>query len=406
MSTPTHPNQRSWAISPSWSSEETESLGSDLTNVFQNGNVHCDPDDDTYAFLNFFQSPDACVFDTQDWVMSQATQAQLVGDYNPYAMVAVLDDFEGSNHGRVVETILSSFSGLGRGFARFQNTPRMDPLARQLVSASPEHFGQTLYAYVEKFPAAGLAMTNTHLELLTSDRYPHLRAINQSQAVSPLQATMSLLELSGVDVMVNKPVVRTTFGLQLGLHLGLGATANVVEFIEAVAEHVWSLQHQSDLVKWHRDRHYVLSEKAFEQDIGYFIAAGNGGHQLQALLRLGVKLPEEFHLSWFCNDYNLMVGASEHSSGNSVEPAYFSSPGADLAVNGMRVLHAGLDGTSYAAPQVSALYVRLRIMRPELEIDEIYDLLAEACTPMESDDSLLGAGILNSGAVLERAWRI
>ncbi len=353
-----------------------------------------------YQFLNHFQLPDVNTEDLELVVMTEAENPKPVGGYRGAAKVAVFDDFrldqEDYNHGQTVETILLQTGGFEPYLVQgFQNTPYMEPLARNLATVGPHVFGHALHAYIEKFPAAGLAQTSINLEALLSEDYPELVVVNQSQAISPLQATLSILELSGVNVLSDRPAVEGHFGEQLAAHLGYSLEVDVTEFVQAVSEHVYSIQHESELVAEQLGRYDELSELAFSHGVGYFIAAGNSAHQLEAIRALGVQLAEDFHRSWFKNDFNLVVGASDAEG----REAFFSTPGADLALNGTHVL-PGFDGTSFAAPQVSAVFVSLRKSRPRLEVEQLYQLLLDSCVP---GDERLGAGILEANRFLRES---
>jgi hypothetical protein len=221
----------------------------------------------------------------------------------------------------------------------------------------------------------------------------NIQVINQSQSISEIRVVDDMW-----DSVKNDPNRRG----DLAEELGLPRDAEEKEIIQALVNKVDEVFEGSEEIAQAKERYDALSQQLEDKGILHVVTAGNTGDELAAWDAMGITYDEDFTNSVLFNEHTIVVAASTGGSPDGI--ADFSTPSdfVTLAIDGtdIPVVNGTSNGTSFAAPQVSALISEMRRINPDLTNDQIRDILARASTDTAASSQQEGAGILNPDKAL------
>ncbi|MCY1076716.1 S8 family serine peptidase [Archangium lansingense] len=261
------------------------------------------------------------------------------------------------------------------------------------TSAPP---GASLDERIEHRTASFLDSTSDAMQGLL-DNPGDITVINQSQSISPVRIADEMWR----DVR-NDPEAKAALAKELGLEEGASDT----EVLQALVDRVDGVFENSKDIAKAKARYDDMSGKLEDAGILHVVTAGNTGDFLDTLDDMGVKYDGDFADSVLFNEHTLVVAAS--TGGLKDRIADFSTPsdfvtvaidGTDIEVEGGRTA----DGTSFAAPQVTALIAEMRRINPDLTNDQVRDILAQAATDTRATEQEEGHGILDADKALALA---
>lgn len=314
--------------------------------------------------------------------------------------VAVFDDFNGTPgqtpHGNEVTSVLGQSEGPGGApICRYETNgnasvkPLLDP---------HQNLGKNLNQYIQARYVNLLDSTSSNLENVLGNPYSNVRTINQSQSVSQGKLVENLN-----DMATQNPGFRARLEHTLGLHKG----ASQAEFLKALVSRVHTSVAGNRRIARAKQRYDVLSSYAAKRGISHVVTPGNLGDLAQQLKASGVKVPGDFYDNALNNRQAIVVGATD---GNG-HAASFTTPhgGVKVSADGVDIPSyangsaQAVDGTSFAAPQVSATIARMQEINPNLNPAQIQQILRNSSQNL-GDHSELGAGQLRPDVALALAY--
>lgn len=296
--------------------------------------------------------------------------------------IALFDTFgEGITHGDDVRHVVEENSKYDGGEIR--------PVR---VGSTPAPRGASLDERIEHRVTSFLDSTSDAIQGILDNR-GQINVINQSQSISPVRVVEDLWR-----EVRNDPKERAA----LAKELGLDADATDKELLQALADHVDKVFETSPEIAKAKERYDALSAELEEAGILHVVTAGNTGDFLDELDDLGVTYDRDFSNSVLFNEHKIVVAAS--TGGRDDQIAEFSTPSdyVTVAIDGTDIpVESGTsNGTSFAAPQVTALIAEMRRIDPSLTNDEIRDILAKAATDTAASAREEGHGILDPDKAL------
>ena len=315
------------------------------------------------------------------------------------AAIAVFDGFSGANsHGGQVEEVIQEYGGFrDRDIQRVQVGGALVGTVA-LGEALDAGDTEALDFYIEENIGGFLDGTSQGIELILGDERSNVGVINQSQGLGPSRVLSNLRRTFGGNA---------EFQAQVGRSLGLSETATAQEFYGALVDRIGSVAEGSERIGEARERYLGLSERLAEEGIGHVVAAGNDGGLADFLQDLGVDTPEGFFANPLSNPYNTTVGAVDDRMTGSLAddlPANFTSrgAGAELAASGVEIdvgQALPVNGTSFAAPMVTAAFAQIQQRNPDLTPQQIEDVLLATARPLDFPDQV-GVGVFDRHAAL------
>lgn len=311
--------------------------------------------------------------------------------------VAIFDGFaegkEAPQHGDKVEDIIRRTSGLTDAkIQNYQNAYEMTTTEEDILAAAPEDLFATVKAYTEESVTAFFAATGQNIETVLSDEKTKVRVINQSQSTNSVRVSRpfvkQILEDDGF-----RQNVRDALGLPLRSHKSTVAEAfltqvqGIFEGSEAIAE---------------SEKNYLATEKkAHDKGIAHVVTSGNLGRLATQYEELGIQAPAGAYKSVLATEYATIIGATEGRGTTTTRDdraADFTSryAGAEFAMQGVNVGVVGdkdfANGTSFSAPQATALIYEIFEENPKLSVPEMEDILYKSSIPVKGTKDQVGAG--------------
>jgi len=302
--------------------------------------------------------------------------------------IALFDSFgPGTTHGDDVQHVVDENSEYSDGEIR--TVP---------VGSSGAPAGASLDERIEHRASSFLDSTSDAMQGVL-DNPGDITVINQSQSISPVRVADEMWrEVSG------DPEAKAALAQELGLEEGASDT----EVLQALVDRVDGVFENSTEIAESKERYDNLSGQLEDAGILHVVTAGNTGRFLDTLDRMGVNYDGDFADSVLFNEHTIVVAASEGAGGLKDRIADFSTPsdfvtvaidGTDIPVEGGRTA----DGTSFAAPQVTALIAEIRRINPDLTNDQVREILDHAATDTRATDQEEGHGILDADQALDLA---
>lgn len=323
--------------------------------------------------------------------------------------VAIFDYFndeEGVRHGDRVESILLRSGGLDDSQVQnYLNTYERDDFD-EVINAPVSELMERVQAYTEQTVAGFLQATTTNMNtVMDEDR--GTRVINQSQSQSPVRVAKPFIE----KIMENEK-----FRMGVKDALGMNRRAFRSTVAEAFLEQVSQTFENSESIQLAKDVYRETAQRAYDSGIVHVVTAGNLGTVAADYLNHGIEAPEGAYRSVLANEFTTIVGATD-SRGTTTfrddRAASFSSvdAGAEFSMHGVNVGVLPYEedgkefssGTSYAAPQVSALVNDMLTANPKLSVADVEDLLHRSTVPVNGSKRQVGAGQIDPDRALELA---
>lgn len=291
--------------------------------------------------------------------------------------IAVFDSFGfGQTHGDKVEEVLQRHTDASDG-----------ELRRIPTGATPPAPGTSFEGRVEHRATSMLEFTSLAIAGVVSAP-GRIKVINQSQSISPVRVADELWSEASTPEKKG----------ELAEELGLPEDAEDDEILQRLVDSVQGVFRDSAAIARAKARYEERSAELESKGILHVVTAGNTGDFLDDLDRRGVRYGREFSHSVLFNDDKIVVAAS--TGGRREEIADFSTPSryVTLAIDGTGIHIPGdgnRNGTSYAAPQVTAVIAEVRRINSALTNDEVRALLAEASQNTAAPTREEGQGILD-----------
>ncbi|ADO75468.1 S8 family serine peptidase [Stigmatella aurantiaca] len=297
--------------------------------------------------------------------------------------IAIFDSFgPGTTHGDNVEHVVD------------ENSEYSDDDIRTVpVGSSPAPAGASLDERIEQRASSFLDSTSDAMQGIL-DNPGDITVINQSQSISPVRIADEMWQ-----EVRNDPEAKAELAQELGLEEGASDT----EILQALVDRVDGVFENSPEIAASKERYDRLSGELEDAGILHVVTAGNTGDFLDTLDEMGVEYDGDFADSVLFNEHTIVVAAS--TGGKRDQIADFSTPSdfVTVAIDGTDIEVVGgetANGTSFAAPQVTALIAEMRRINPDLTNDEIRDLLAKAATDTSATAQEEGHGILDPDKAL------
>ncbi len=300
--------------------------------------------------------------------------------------VAIFDDFgPGLTHGDQVQYVVQTNSRSTRASN-----------VRQVEVGS--NASGSLNQFIEQRVTSFLDNTSNGIQSVLNNP-GRIRVINQSQSISELRAATEYFAQTQ-----SQPGGREN----LARELGLPANANNQTLLRGLVNRVDRIFENSPRIREARARYDRLSNQLERRGILHVVTAGNTGDTLRQLRGMGIRGDQDFTRSVLFNRNTVVVGAS--TGGRPERIASFSTPTpfVTVAIDGTNIRVARdrrADGTSFAAPQVTATIAEIRRINPRLTNAQVRGILRQAATDTRAPRNLEGAGILNPDRALELARR-
>lgn len=291
--------------------------------------------------------------------------------------IAVFDHFgPGLTHGDYVENVVTG------------HDDKPTPGIREIETGAPETPRAGLDDWIKSRVVGLLDSTSDGLETILNDPASKIQVINQSQSTSEIRIVSDIW-----DSVKNDPVAKAKLAAELGLKPG----AQDKEILQALVNRVEHVFDTSPEIAASKARYDRLSQQLEARGILHVVTAGNNGDELAALDAMGITHDDDFTRSALFNDQVLVVGAST-GNGDEMDPDSTPSDQVDLVIDGTKIDvgggHTG-SGTSFSAPQVTAVIAQMRRINPDLTNDQIRAMLKQACRDTAAPDQVEGAGILD-----------
>ncbi|WP_164018784.1 S8 family serine peptidase [Pyxidicoccus trucidator] len=299
--------------------------------------------------------------------------------------VALFDDFgPGNTHGDKVRYVVRA------------NSPSTRASGIRQVEVGTSGRGP-LNQVIEQSVSGFLDSTANAIQSVLSNP-GKIRVINQSQGLSEVDMATQVFVQARAQ----------PGGLQyLAREMGLPENASNKALLKALVARVDRIFETSPRILQAKARYNTMSDKLERKGILHVVAAGNEGATLKELRKLGIRGDRDFARSVLFNRNTVVVGASTGAQPDGIAGFSTPSPFVTVAIDGTDIRVAGnnrsADGTSFAAPQVTATIAEMRRINPRLTNAQVRSLLKRAATDTSAPRILEGAGILNPDRAKELA---
>jgi hypothetical protein len=294
--------------------------------------------------------------------------------------IAIFDDFgDGVTHGDNVTQVV-------------QDNSTAEATQIRQIETGGSSGGGSLEERIANRATGLLNSTSDGIEAILKNP-GNIEVINQSQSVSEIRVVDDMW-----DSVKGDPEARG----DLAEELGLPRDAEEKDIIQGLVDKVDEVFEGSEEIAEAKERYDDVSQQLEDKGILHVVTAGNTGDELAAWDAMGITHDDDFTNSVLFNDHTIVVAASTGQDPDGI--ANFSTPSdhVTLAVDGtdIPVVSGTSNGTSFAAPQVSAVISEMRKINPDLTNDQIRDMLKKASTDTAASSREEGAGILNADRAL------
>ncbi|MFA5505686.1 MAG: S8 family serine peptidase [Vulcanimicrobiota bacterium] len=317
--------------------------------------------------------------------------------------VAIFDYFaekgEKPNHGDQVEEIVRRTTGLEDQFVQnYQNAYSRKTSAEDVFKAvdSKTAFLETLRSYTIESVTGFYDATRQNLETVMSAERNKVRVINQSQ--SQCAARIS-------NPFVSKILKDDEFRMKMKDVFGLPERAHIDTVAEAFLGEVQGIFDRSTYIAQARNKYLETAKKAHDSGIAHVVTAGNLGKLTAHWEKNGIDAPKNAYRSVLANEYTTVIGATASQGTITTrddKAATFTSvyAGTEFAMHGVNVevltddptQEAFSNGTSFAAPQATALIYEMFDTNPNLTVPEMENILYKSTIPVSGTSEQVGAG--------------
>lgn len=315
--------------------------------------------------------------------------------------VAVFDYFadrkEAPRHGDQVEQIIRRTSGLtDRKIQNFQNAYEKETSLTDVYESTGKQFKDKLRKYTIETVTGFFGATKQNLETILDNEKNKVRVINQSQSQCAARVSRPFIKeiLADEDFRMK---MKDVFELPKGAHKDTVA--------EAFLEEVQGVFDRSRYIAQSRNEYLEVAKEAHDKGIAHVVTAGNLGRLTAHYEKLGIDAPENAYKSVLANDYTTVIGATASQGTTTTrddKAATFTSvyAGAEFAMHGVNVEVLDDDpqrekfsnGTSFSAPQTTALIYEMFETNPKMSVPEMEDILYKSTIPVSGTKEQVGAG--------------
>lgn len=315
--------------------------------------------------------------------------------------VAVFDYFAGRNeeprHGDQVEQIIRRTSGLSdRKVQNFQNAYERDTSTKDVFDSTAKGFKDKLRTYTIESVTGFYGATEQNLQTILDNEKNKVRVINQSQSTAPARVARPF---------VQKALNDEDFRMKMKEAFDLPDKARKSTVAEAILNEVDGIFDRSRYIASARKSYRETAEKVHDKGIAHVVTSGNLGRLASYYDKLGIEVPEDAYRSVLANEFTTVIGATA-SQGTATtrddKAATFTSvdAGAEFSMHGVNVEVLDDDptkprfgnGTSFSAPQATALIHEVFQVNPKLTVSEMEDILYKSTVPVKGTKAQVGAG--------------
>ena len=315
--------------------------------------------------------------------------------------VAVFDYFadkkEDPRHGDQVENIIRRTSGLPDSKVQnYQNAYQRETSTEDVFESTAAGFKDTLRSFTIESVTGFFDATEQNLQTIVSNEKSKVRVINQSQSQAPARIARPFVE---------KALIDEDFRMKMKDAFDLPERAHKTTVAEAILNEVDHIFDSSRYVATSRNRYLETAKKAYDKGIAHVVTAGNLGRLATFYDQIGMDVPEDAYRSVLANDFTTIVGATASQGTTTTrddKAATFTSvnAGAEFSMHGVNVEVIDEDptkphfsnGTSFSAPQTTALIHELFEVNPKLSVDDMEDILYKSTLPVKGTKEQVGAG--------------
>ncbi len=328
--------------------------------------------------------------------------AQLAERRERSPRVAIFDGFAEKggepDHGDAVEDVILRSGGLtDRQVQNYQNSFETATSLEDVQKASAKDLLAKLESYTAETTVGFLEATRLNLRDVMDRPNTKVRVINQSQSICAARVARPFIaDLLG-DNEDFRVIAKEALGLPLRAHKKTVAEA----FLKAVQG---MFDNNKDIASATKDYRAVAKE-AYDRGISHVVTAGNLGSVAAHYEDVGMKIPPNAFRSVLATEFATIVGATDSRGTTTLRDdraANFTSvyAGTEFSMHGINVGTPAKDwvserysnGTSFAAPQMTALIHGMVTTNPSLSVDQVEGLLYRSTVPVKGTEEQLGAG--------------
>lgn len=304
--------------------------------------------------------------------------------------VVVIDD---GDHGKAVKGIVEENI----------DPQQVEYIDAELPTASPD---LSLDDYLDTGLSGAFNMASDHLESVASRDGKKPSAINISVGFNKLALIDTVL-----TEMQDNPDFQNRVFHDLSL---LPGQATDKQLLHALNQRLESRIQQSPEYLRALGRYQKTTQQLADNGTVIVVASGNEQREARAYKALNIPVAEDAALNFLAMSEHVIVAGAIDDKGTSTtsddQGAAFSSQGTQqhpitVAADGVNVSGQGkLDGTSFAAPQITSLIAEIKAVNPNVSVKEVKSILQQTAT----DNPLIpqrieGAGTINREQAIERA---
>ena len=316
--------------------------------------------------------------------------------------VAIFDYFaegrkEAPRHGDQVEEIVLRTSGLSdRKVQNFQNAYEKETSFNDVFEASNAKFKDVLNSYTIETVTGFFDATKQNLDTVIGKENNKVRVINQSQSQNSARISRQFVgKILGDDDFRMK--MKDVFDLPAGAHKDTVAEAFIGEVQKTIENSTYIAQS--------RNAYLETAKKVHDAGIAHVVTAGNLGRMTTSYEKMGIDAPEGAYKSVIANEYTTVIAATASQGTNTTrddKAASFTSKyaGAEFAMHGVNVeviddnpkRDKFSNGTSFSAPQTTALIHEIFEENPDLTVPQMENILYKSTIPVRGTEEQIGAG--------------
>ena len=315
--------------------------------------------------------------------------------------VAIFDYFaskkEAPQHGDQVEDVVLRTSGLSdRQVQNFHNAYTRDTSLDDVTNSPNAKFKDELRKYTIETVTGFYGATQQNLETVVNNEKNKIRVINQSQ--SQCAARIS-------QPFIDKILKEDDFRLKMKDVFELPKGAHIDTVAEAFLNEVQGVFDRSRHIATARKNYMEVAKKAHDKGIAHVVTAGNLGRLTSFWEGQGIIAPENAYKSVLAHEYTTVIGATASQGTTTTrddKAASFTSvyAGAEFSMHGVNVevlnevpgKEKFSNGTSFSAPQATALISEMFEKNPKLTVPEMEGILFKSTVPVQGTKEQLGAG--------------
>jgi hypothetical protein len=317
--------------------------------------------------------------------------------------VAIFDYFaernEEPHHGDQVEDIVRRTTGLDdRKVQNYQNAYTRETSQDDVFEStdSKTKFKDTLRSYTIETVTGFLDATKQNLQTVMNTERNKVRVINQSQSQCAARVSRPF---------VNKILKDDEFRMEMKEIFDLPARAHKDTVAEAFLNEVQGVFDHSRYIATSRKQYMETAKKAHDSGIAHVVTAGNLGRLTAHWEKNGIDAPENAYKSVLANEFTTVIGATASQGTITTrddKAANFTSvyAGTEFSMHGVNVEVADnnpdkstfSNGTSFSAPQTTALIYEMFDTNPNLTVPEMENILYKSTIPVNGTEEQVGAG--------------